>query len=549
MEKIHFTLDTLELNLYKAQWSMIVVSEHREAFEQLFSEHSLKGVADIDDYYYFLLARKITKLVEFPDILDQNKADLLKKLAGAARPVFKSNTKSAIDFTNDHALDIFGHTLPTCVQNKDLKNGAVDFIICMQNSINEPVFKCMCEECPCEIISNYSKLNKVFDRYPDLFPKLFPSGSLQYIKSLGLKDVLEIWSNKHNYQKYRQCIDKLVDQLCQDAESCSSDKLEDILEKPSVLRTLNSFLQKINSPKANGFDEKIKSAEEAALSCLQNSGCCVKFSIRLQNLPAAKQKTKDSSKLLSLTHRSIPGDDKEYESFLNRSPGNFPIENLVTQLPHGGANSSAIQYWQILEVNETRKFHYLLTDEKEFYDYAERVKSEIRFISEQLEMPENGLEEDTAFLFGMLEAVSEAAQHSHENEASCYSSLMFLCSTIEKIMRLSYVFMAQDEQYASENITLGNLLDSNNSYMTGLFGHDHLQSTAYFLIKTPQIKNGRNCRNDLAHWASGMKPKLMTTYFTAKLLWLFTDVVNTVYLYFDKLKNSRRTHEDSTNAE
>ena len=550
-EKIHFTLDTLDLNLnfYKAQWSMIVVSEHSEIFGQLFSEHALKCVADIDDYYYFLLARKVAKLGECTGVLDQDKADLVKKLADAARPVFKSNTKSAIDFTNDHPLNIFSHTLSACVQNKDLKNGAVDFIISVQNSIKEPVFECMCEECPGEIIANYSELNKVFDRYPKLFSKLFPSGSLQYIASLGLKDVLDIWSNKRNYQKYRQCIDKLVDQLCQDAESGSPEKPDDILEKPSVLRALNSFLQKINSPKANGFEEKIKGAEEAALRCLQNLGCLAKFSFRILKLPAAKRKVSSGSKLLSLTHHSIPGDDNEYESFLERSPGNFPIENLVSQLPHGGANSSAIQYWQILEVNETSKFHDILGNEKEFYDYAERVKSEIRFISEQLERPGNGLEENSAFLFSMLEAVSEAAQHSHENEASCYSSSMFMCSTIEKIMRLSYVFMAQDEQYVSENITLGNLLDSNNRYMTELFGQDHLQSIAYFLIKTPQIKNGRNCRNELAHWASGMKPKMMTTCFTAKLLWLFTDVVNTVYLYFEKLRNSKSEHETFENAE
>lgn len=546
-EKIHFTLSIAELNCLSAQWSMMLVSEHSELFESLFSEHSLKGVADIDDYYYFLLARKIAKLGEFTYVLDQDNADLLKNLADAAGPVFKSNTKSAIDFTNNHALDIFDHTIPASVQNEDLKNGAVDFIVKVQDSVKEPVFECMCRECPDHIIGSYTRLNKVFDRYPKLFSKLFPSGSLQYIKSLGLKDVMDIWGNKHNYQKYKQYIDNLADQLCQDAESGSSEKQEDILGRPSVLRVLNSFLQKINSPKANGFEEKIKSAEEAACRCLQNLGC-VKFSIKIPKLPAAKRKVSSGSKLLSLTHRSIPGDDKEYESFLGRSPGNFPVENLVVQLPGGVSPSSAIQYWQILEVIETRKFHALLADQKEFYDYAERVKSEIRFISEQLEMPDSGLEEDSSFLFGMLEAVSEAARNRHENEASCYESSMFMCSTIEKIMRLSYVFMAQDEQYVSENITLGNLLDSNNRYMTGLFGKDHLQSIAYFLVKTPQIKNGRNCRNDLAHWASGMKPEMMTAYFAAKLLWLFTDVLNTVYLYFDKQKNSWGTHGTSANA-
>mgnify|MGYP003470544743 CR=1 FL=1 len=56
---------------------------------------------------------------------------------------------------------------------------------------------------------------------------------------------------------------------------------------------------------------------------------------------------------------------------------------------------------------------------------------------------------------------------------------------------------------------------------------------AYFLIRIPETNIGKNYRNRLAHWADGMTPEDMDPALTSGLLWIFTDVLNSVFLYFE----------------
>ena len=193
---------------------------------------------------------------------------------------------------------------------------------------------------------------------------------------------------------------------------------------------------------------------------------------------------------------------------------------------------------------ETLKFHAILFDDDAFDDYSELVRSEVEFIEEQPDQPENGFEEDVAFLIGMLDDVRDAFHHSREQyEASCYGSSMFICSFIEKLLRVVYARMAPDEQYISDDVTLGDLLNIDKKYMTGLLGKEHMLSIGYFLIKTPQTNIGCNCRNDLAHWFPRIKPEMMNSSLTSTLLWLFTDVLNSVVLYFEAEQNNRSANE------
>ena len=195
---------------------------------------------------------------------------------------------------------------------------------------------------------------------------------------------------------------------------------------------------------------------------------------------------------------------------------------------------------------ETLKFHAILFDDDAFDDYSELVRSEIKVIAGELDQSENGLEKDTAFLFGMLDDVRDASNHSREqNEASCYGSSMFICSFIEKLLRVVYARMAPDEQYISDAVTLGDLLNKDNKSMISLLGKEHLLSIGYFLIKTPQTNIGCNCRNALAHWFPEIKPAMMNSSLASTLLWLFTDVLNSVFLYFEADKNDCSDNETS----
>ena len=544
-EKTGLKLSTSSTNVFSAVTDVDAISKHRPFFESLYSRYPLECIDDMDAYFYFLLTRKICVLGHFIRYLEPDKADLLSNLLKDAMPLHESRIHDAIEFTNGHASEIFASPEQ---DEFGLRYAAADFITFFQKKIQPRVFECLCQGSPGIAVNYFERLQNVFDRNPALFSLLFPSGHLEDIKSLGLKSVLEIWGNKYGNQQYRQRIDSLLDVFCKDVWSLPIDKHEGlhILETAAVLKTVNSFLVKIKSPEANGLSEKVKKAEDLAWECLQHSEDCTNLSIKIPAFPIEKWKAEVNgrAKLLLLTHRQDPAGGRKYESLLSMKHEfslvdvQFPAGEFLTTF-----QQNRLLFWAFAE---TLKFHAILFDDDAFDAYSELVRSEVKFIEEQLDQTENGLEKDAAFLLGMLDDVRGTSHSSAgQNEESCYGSSMFICSFIEKLLRVVYARMAPDEQYISDAVTLGDLLNKDNKSMVSLLGKEHLLSIGYFLIKTPQTNIGCNCRNALAHWFPEINPAMMNSSLVSTLLWLFTDVVNSVFLYFEAEKNYSSANETS----
>lgn len=402
------------------------------------------------------------------------------------------------------------------------------------------MFECLCLYWPSLVVSRFDDLHKVFERNTGLFFKLFKSGHVQDIMPLGLANVLEIWSKAHKNEQYKQKVDSLIDEFCEDVESLPLEKSANILETLSFLKTVDSFLKEVKSPKANIFSEKVKKAENLAWEYYQGSGNSINIEIDILVFSIEKWKSESDvrSRMLSLTHRLVSvDDDKVYESFLSEKPV-FSHSDDISQIGSdeflNPFHQNNLLVWAFIE---TEKFYEILGDQKALADYSEMVKTEIKFISDGLESLDSELESGAAFLFVILNDVSEIARLcSKNNGVSCYASLTWMCTLIERLLRLLYIHVYQNEQCIPDTITLGNLLDVNNTNMTVLLGKAHLLSLGYFLIKTSETKIGLNCRNDLAHWSPRMKLEQMNPYSTSELLWLFTDVLNTVFLYIEKEK-------------
>ncbi len=77
------------------------------------------------------------------------------------------------------------------------------------------------------------------------------------------------------------------------------------------------------------------------------------------------------------------------------------------------------------------------------------------------------------------------------------------------------------------------LLSENNPHMVDVFGKTHIKNLSFFLQQTASTNVGQNIRNRLAHWAN-ISPSLINISFVAKTLWLFTDILNTIFWYFLK---------------
>ena len=167
--------------------------------------------------------------------------------------------------------------------------------------------------------------------------------------------------------------------------------------------------------------------------------------------------------------------------------------------------------------------------------YSRLVRITVHFISGKLSGTACGLEEDTDLLLCMLDSVSRDMNVGEQKlEISCYRSSMFLCSLSEKLLRLLYRHLQIDKEYVPDDMTFDQLLNKNKKVLAEALGSTWVLSLDYFMIGMPVIKTGRNYRNRLAHWAPGMTPEDMTPVLTARLMWLFTDVLNSVALYFDR---------------
>lgn len=511
------------------------ISENRALFSSLYSRFPLNAVSDLNYFYYYLLTRKLSRMQDLArsvQFLEPADYDLLLKLSEDAGNALRKVNGSAVKYLNTHKGKIFSRKQ----LDYELKDASVDFMLEFSKVIDDSVFEYLCRNCGYLIVNRFGDFRKVFKKNSSLFPLLFKSGRLKDLNSLGLQNVLDIWGHEYSIENspFREKIAQYVCELCDDAEAlCQKLSEENVIYRESDIRAVSSFLQAIKSPKANEFSEYVKKTEDLKRKYFESRALLCVCPLPVPDIERWKA---DSSelKLLELTHRQNQ-ESKKYESLLSKKTnGPSILDYAVTDIPSDSLFTPDFQHdLTILESVRAAVFLEILSDPAAFDAYSRLVISSVKLISEKMSLPGNELENDTGLLLFMLGTVAGNIKlHSQEQKASCYSASMFLCSSAEKLLRLFYQHLAKDRQYIPEDVTLGELLRTDRVELADVFGSLHIQCLAYFLIRTPDTKIGRNYRNNLAHWTSGMTPDQMTPGFTSGIMWLFTDVLNSVFLYF-----------------
>ena len=173
------------------------------------------------------------------------------------------------------------------------------------------------------------------------------------------------------------------------------------------------------------------------------------------------------------------------------------------------------------------------------------VASAITVIDEQLNAEGEQLQQDIEMFNALVQLV--AANIDINNNAlhgMCYGASMYTCALSEKLLRILYLHLAKDERYIPINkATIGELLSVSNTYMTDIFGENHIKNLSFFLQRTAPSNVGQNMRNSLAHWAN-ISTEAMTPFFVAKMLWIFTDILNTVFWFCLKDVIERNDSDD-----
>ena len=517
----------------------------KEFFDSLYAMLQLSKVDNIRDYHFFLLIRKLSKMLKLvPKIKhknnsDQNIAEFLRSITKAAK-LYKQTRDMAISYLILKKDYIFSENQPDC----ELKSDSLDFIIECKREIDDyPLYKYLCQECSHLIISRFDELSYVFNKYNDLFFELFPSGHIDLQNMAEAQAVLKIWAKEYckENSQFRQSAKKYAAALYQDAEALGERlSFDNVIEIAPLIEAIGSFLNEVQSPKANCFSKYEGKTENLKRKCFYHN---VKIFMGISKIPHIEMwKASLDQKLLDLTHfiNAVSNENKSYLSLIKDASNTYG----------DCGNSSSFRTADSLECYKTILFFELLGDKAALDDYSSFVSRAVHDVSVKISQEKGELEKDAVLLLGMLRsAAGNINEPGLEQEISCYSASVFLCSLTDKLLRLFYLSLKKDKKYIpAGKTTLGRLLNNKDEDLEKAFDSDHQLGLAYFLVTVTGIQVGKNYRNSLAHWASGMSPEDMNPILTASLLWIFTDVLNSVHLYFDSQTKVNPTADESVDC-
>lgn len=530
-------------------WEIKEIIDHPLFFESLYINFPLMKIEDIDEYILYLFSLKFKNLAEMvPHLLQDEHKEIISALSVKASDICEAIEKGAvIKFINSHIEEIFA--LEDHIY--DIRDTTIDLIKQYASGIDSHVYSYLCANFYWLIIANFESFYRIFKKDPILFEILYPTGHLSDLQKRGFKSTLDIFSTILSGENdvLKKYINDRVSLLLADVETFAASIDEDnVMLSEGVVREVASFLQHIKHPKANEFIVLYKKVEEILFKWINEKGSHTEYEIPVEELIEQFSSTENwIVRLLQLTHgyhpESTPPTLKSRLDF--DKEGALQLMDLCsTNLPTDDYFTRSHQMKLSVHASVGAGTMIGIMSRPEVYqDYAKLIANAFVFISERLKREDEHLCDDWALLDQMVQTIIANRELGSESlQPLCYSAAMFTCSLMEKLLRLFYVDRVKGELYVPvESATLGQLLTANNDKIVEAFGRIHTKHLAFFMSKCGEKKIGKNHRNRLAHWTE-MKNSSLTVSLVAELLWLFTDVLNTVFwFYIQQLQNSEET--------
>ena len=519
-------------------WEVKFIVENPEVFDGLYSRFPLTGISSLDDYYLYLLSRKLVGMREvIPALLQDSHKGIISKLSvDAEKALSVVGNGDVVKFINRNIQDIFDKDKTA----HDVRFVTLDLVAKYSTGISRDTFAFLCKDYGYLLIDRFDQFEKIFEQNPDLFESIYPTGRLDEINTFRVEKTLDIWCHilSKGESSLKETVEKRVAVLAEDIKALSETAtIDNIMQVEGTIRKFHLFLQRIQSPLANEFAEHAKAAADLLSKNILERGQSFQYEIPVEEIISRWKKTENwEVRLLSITHDLKPEEEAiTCISRLSREPEtkhslfdlvstNVPTDDFFTM--------SHQQMLSIMASVGTGTMIGILRNQDTLIDYLNLVASAVQLIAEQLNVEGEQLQQDVGMISGLLQLVANNLEISNDaTRGTCYGASMFTCAFSEKLLRILYLHLAKDEQYIPINkATIGELLLVSNSHIVGIFGENHVKNLSFFLQRTPPSNVGQNIRNALAHWAN-VSAEAMTPFFVAKMLWIFTDILNTVFWY------------------
>lgn len=516
-------------------WEVKALVENPDVFEDFFVKYPLKQVECFDDYYLYLLTLKLQSLsATIPLLLQEEHKTKIAELSGAAENAIQAlGPGSIIKYINGNIKEIFD----TDISKHDVRSVTLDLIAKYNTGISKETFLYLCDQFGYMLIDRFESFESVFEREPDLFQVIFPSGKLNDIYPYRIEKTLDIWQHitLKGKSNLKNTVSKNIPVLFDDIVLLSkSATIDNVMQIEGTVRKFHQFLQRIQSPLANQFAQYAKNTEALLFKNITEQGQSFQYEIPVAEIVKRWKATASrESRLLCITHEfSEVNGHYSLVSTLDKKPKleSALIDLVSTNIPTDDYYTmSHQQTLSICASVGTGAILGIIRDIETASDFYSLLLSAIKYISDGLHVENEDLDRDVEQLISMVQLVinnhnlDEITVHS-----LCYGAAMFICALSEKLLRLFYINLVKDRQYVPINkATMGELLSDSNTEILNVFGFHHIKSLSFFLMQTQPKNVGYNFRNKLAHW-SAMSVNHLTPTYVAQLLWLFTDILNTV---------------------
>lgn len=513
-------------------WDVKTLLDNKETVIELINDLNDVEKYSFDDYFKYFYLLKISKLAEILPLLKREEdVDCLRQIIEQCNSIIqKINIENIIKYLNNNIREIFeyedAYSLKTCT---------FEFIKLYINGIKPEVIKYLCENYGYLVIQRFSDFEDYIEKQPEIFEVLFSDKNINIYHSsryVKIYDILAHLMSKEKSKLKTQVDDvnfKLHEKMIELSKTLSEDNA---LILQHQVCCYNSYLKKIKSPWANEFCGIEKKVRELIKNSVSKNDYAFSYEIPTGKILELWEKTKEwEIKLLSITH-NFEGETKKIKSRLSR-----------------------------YEKDENKILHSLIRDEKidDYFTYDHKMKisismsvgmatimaiynksrdefirliiSEINFLSQMLN--NEAINKDVKRMLVSVDMVlNNSEKQSIVQESLLYNASIQICACIEKLIRLAYIEIFKDDIYIPLKIaTLGSLISCKQEKWKEIFDYNQLQTIGYYLISLGDKEIGFNYRNRLAHLEDEISDFLQIETI-GELLYLFTDVANTVFAYY-----------------
>ena len=526
------------------------IIDNHDFLRSIFAAIPVKPTIDsLDEFRLFFLAKKISDMEEIIPYIntDENKA-IVKDLAlachkycgeiGDRGAVIKYINKSYKRIFNKNKLD---HALA---------DATLEFVYEHNKGIKKPVWLFLADEYGYRLLNEYTKIKKVLlsnDYGSAMLDKMIKIENSTNLIEYHLNDVFNVLSDI-----ILNCKNNKLKQVAEEKTNCIYDIIDNLNEnditerdlfiKDSIYRELLNYLRKIKDKRANTFSQKTEELGNKLNEWLKTNGKTVSYEIPVGEIVNMWRKDEHwESKLLSLTHnfRKSGNNDnnnvrvfsrleecEKPDSILDFCSVNMPTDEYFTY-----SRQLALQIQS--NVGGGTIFAILLNDDdaKEYYELMASAIYHIQNIAKSNR--KRTLPADIDILISNIETIRKNKDKT-DVKAIYYGATMLACALSEKILKIVYEDITMDMQYIStDGLELGSLLNSDNKEnpLIPAFGINHLKHLAFFLCKVGNNRVGQGTRNSLAHLSDNVEDKLGDRLLS-QLLWIFTDILNTVFWHY-----------------